>query len=405
MDLTEPSWGLDMTVNPKAVAVVHGRNQQATTAIFNFLSALGLEPQEWEYATAKQPGAAFTHEVVEKLFDDMQAVVVLMTPDDDAYLRDFLRKPSDPSYEAEPTGQPRQNVLLEAGMAFKAERGRTIIVHVGSLRAISDFAGLNEVRINGDSESISQALNKLALRLEHVGCATRRGERYTDPSGFRAALEQISDYDARTPDALNAPNARGETMAVTIEKMGLVDIEDRNDDAHLLPPSDFYTKAQFQVVISGPSLYRTLDSNSKMIHQLLGRGVHVYLLLLDPSSPDLPLVIAREEGHPVGEDIWNSIRIIENKFATSRGLHVGRMERMPGFTGVMIDGDIAPTGASPADSQSQIRVQPVLLYSTHHEGLVLTLKKMEHPCAYDFFASDLREQWKKSTKGLPQRTS
>jgi predicted nucleotide-binding protein len=47
-----------------------------------------------------------------------RAVLVLLSPDDEAKLRDLFISPSDGSFERELTPQARPNVLFEAGLAF-----------------------------------------------------------------------------------------------------------------------------------------------------------------------------------------------------------------------------------------------------------------------------------------------
>ena len=57
-------------------------------------------------------------EAVEAAFKLCQAVVLLFTPDDEARLHPDLHRDPEGTVEAQLTGQPRQNVLVEAGMAF-----------------------------------------------------------------------------------------------------------------------------------------------------------------------------------------------------------------------------------------------------------------------------------------------
>jgi Predicted nucleotide-binding protein containing TIR-like domain len=53
--------------------------------------------------------------VLDKAMAIVQAVVVLFTPDDLAQLRTDLLDASDGSHERKLSGQPRANVLFEAG--------------------------------------------------------------------------------------------------------------------------------------------------------------------------------------------------------------------------------------------------------------------------------------------------
>lgn len=153
--------------DPANVGVVHGRDGQVRDAAFGFLRALGLKPLEWDaLRAATGMSTPYTGEVLERLFATAQAVVVLFTPDDLALLHEDLRHPRDPAYESEPTGQPRPNVLFEAGMAFGTHPDRTVLVEVGDIRPISDLAGRHVVRFD-DGPS---ALNQLAQRLATAGC-------------------------------------------------------------------------------------------------------------------------------------------------------------------------------------------------------------------------------------------
>jgi predicted nucleotide-binding protein len=83
----------------------------------DFLRALDVRPLEWEQLVSGTGSASpYVGDVVRRAFDVCQAVVVLMTPDDEARLRPELRDEGEP--EEALTGQPRPNVLLEAGMAL-----------------------------------------------------------------------------------------------------------------------------------------------------------------------------------------------------------------------------------------------------------------------------------------------
>ena len=73
----------------RTVFVVHGRNEPARLAMFSFLRSIGLQPIEWSQAVAATGEASpYIGTVLDSAFDAAQAVVVLMTPDEIAYLRD-----------------------------------------------------------------------------------------------------------------------------------------------------------------------------------------------------------------------------------------------------------------------------------------------------------------------------
>lgn len=156
--------------SPRDVFVVHGRNIAARDAMFAFLRALGLHPIEWSTAISATGSATpYIGQALDAAFEMAQAVVVLMTPDDIAYLqRDHASSDEDP--ELTPTPQARPNVLFEAGMAIGRHPDRTILVELGSLRPFSDVGGRHVVRIDNSPEK----RNALAQRLEDAGCDVQK---------------------------------------------------------------------------------------------------------------------------------------------------------------------------------------------------------------------------------------
>jgi len=149
------------------VWVVYGRDEKRRDAVFTFLRSLGLRPIEWTSAlAATKKGSPHVFEIVETGFDDSGATVVLLTPDDEARLkREFIKK-GDPAYEKNMTGQPRQNVLFEAGMAFGRRPDKTILVEVGTLRPISDLVGRHALRLS----NAMTARQQFAVKLRAIGC-------------------------------------------------------------------------------------------------------------------------------------------------------------------------------------------------------------------------------------------
>jgi hypothetical protein len=129
---TQPEPSDSGTRNPKRVMVVHGRNAAARDAMFTFLRAVGLEPIEWEQAVGLT-GAATPHnlDAVRAAMSEGQAVVVILTAEDHARLLPELAGENDDD-EQSLRGQPRQNVILEAGLAMGIDRNRTILVELGA---------------------------------------------------------------------------------------------------------------------------------------------------------------------------------------------------------------------------------------------------------------------------------
>lgn len=155
----------------RSVFVVHGRNQKARNAMFEFLRALDLHPIEWSEAIkATKTGTPHISTILDHAFSMARAIVVLFTPDDEARLRPGFRSKKDPPYETQLTGQARPNVLFEAGLAMGRDSERTIMVEVGDLRPFSDISGRHIVRLDESSEK----RHDLASRLEAAGCAVNR---------------------------------------------------------------------------------------------------------------------------------------------------------------------------------------------------------------------------------------
>ena len=169
-DDTGDPHGSDSPLSPadsRNVFVVHGRNAAARDALFEFLRSIDLRPLEWSEAvqiTGKT--SPYIGDVLDAAFSRAHAVVVLLTPDDEAHLRREYWTPSDPPHETEPTGQARPNVLFEAGMAMGRNQDRTILVELGVLRPFSDVAGRHAIRLDNSS----QRRQELAQRLKSAGC-------------------------------------------------------------------------------------------------------------------------------------------------------------------------------------------------------------------------------------------
>ncbi len=158
---------LALPTNTREVFVVHGRNAKARDALFSFLRAIDLHPLEWSQAVqATGKPMPYIGEILDAAFSHASAVVVLMTPDDEARLRSAFREENAPPFETDLTGQARPNVLFEAGMAMGRNQDRTILVELGALRPFSDVAGLHVIRL----DNTPQRRQELANRLKLAGC-------------------------------------------------------------------------------------------------------------------------------------------------------------------------------------------------------------------------------------------
>lgn len=172
----------------RAVFVVHGRNTPVRDSMFAFLRALGLKPLEWDTAIGLTGKASpYIGEVLDAAFDHAGAVVVLMTPDEVAYLdQRWASGPEDD--QTTPAPQARPNVLFEAGMALGRNPDNTLLVEVGSVRPFSDVGGRHAIRLSNESPS----RQSFATRLRNTGLAV-------DTTG--TDWLSIGDFSAEAPGA------------------------------------------------------------------------------------------------------------------------------------------------------------------------------------------------------------
>jgi predicted nucleotide-binding protein len=168
------------SADPRSVFLVHGRWHDAVEAMREFLGALDLKVVEWEQAVQGTGKASpYIGEVLDAGFAVAHAAVVLMTPDDVACLHPQLLPSSS---EPEPLiGQPRPNVIFEAGMAWQQFRDHTLLVELGHLRGFSDLDGVHTVRLDGSPQS----RRAVASRLKTIGCAVDdSGDRWLSAGQF-----------------------------------------------------------------------------------------------------------------------------------------------------------------------------------------------------------------------------
>lgn len=162
--------------------VVHGRDLPLRDSLFAFLRALDLMPLEWSHLVSLTgQGSPYIGEVLDHAFRIAQAAVILVSPDDEARLRECFRDEHESS-EVQLQGQARPNVFFEAGLAFGRFPSRTVLVEVGCVRPASDLAGRHVVRFGNDAVS----RHELASRLKTAGCPIdRSGSDWLKVGDFR----------------------------------------------------------------------------------------------------------------------------------------------------------------------------------------------------------------------------
>ena len=191
----------------REVFVVHGRNLTARDALFDFLRSIDLHPLEWSEAVQNTGKTMpYTGEILEAAFSRAHAVVVLLTPDDDARLKESLRNENDPPHETYLSGQARPNVLFEAGMSMGRNPERTILVELGTLRPFTDIAGIHVIRL----DNTSQRRQELAQRLRSAGCPVN--------------LDGVHWHTAGDFEASVGPSVQGSSdSSVTLERQSSSD--------------------------------------------------------------------------------------------------------------------------------------------------------------------------------------
>lgn len=153
-----------LKMQSKKIFVVEGRNKEINKSMFTFLTAIGLEPMEWEQARAlTNMGTPYIGEILDKAFLHAQAIIVLLTPDEECKLIDDLQvETNDDSVRY----QPRPNVIFEAGAALAHSPDRTILVTFGNVALWSDIDGRHVIHMDNSP----QKRQVLITRLKTAGC-------------------------------------------------------------------------------------------------------------------------------------------------------------------------------------------------------------------------------------------
>ena len=241
---SESSGNLEQQGDRQTVFVVHGRNEPLRRAMFDFLRSVELKPLEWSQALAEtNKPTPYVGEVLDKAFSIARAVVVLMSPDDEARLLKPFRKPDDEHYESALTPQARPNVLFEAGMAMGRYADRTVLVEVGKLRPFSDIGGRHVVRLTNSTES----RQGLAKRLETAGCKIdlsgtdwhRVGDFESDIQGAVAASTEVNS-DCKETSAPLGSTATAKNRLLRLSIKQIVELLDGMSQQNKIAKSNEY---------------------------------------------------------------------------------------------------------------------------------------------------------------------
>ena len=173
------------------VFVIHGRNLAARNAVFDFLRKIQLNPIEWDEAVQAtgQPNA-FVMDIVTSGFNQAQAMVVILTGDDEARLRESFWRENEEDMEKTYQPQARPNVIFEAGIALGRFASRTVILQFGDVRPFSDISGMYILKISQDSVI---ARKQIANRLKLAGCTPNTdGTDWLETGAFDEAIQALN---------------------------------------------------------------------------------------------------------------------------------------------------------------------------------------------------------------------
>jgi hypothetical protein len=210
------------------------------------------------------------------------------------------------------------------------------------------------------------------------------------------------DWKARSGAARLLQSCRGHTITEAAGEVGLVDVEDRQNDQNPLPPPEFYALAKKEIAISGVSAFRTFDQHFQILQRALDSGKRLYVLIVAPDSPALPGLIHAHLEIDIPRQIGEVInRIIRTKLVNYPNFQIRFLQDVPPFTGNMIDGDLSPSSTIPDDAEGHIRVQPTTKYQTRHSGMIFQFARIPGGGGFDLFAADFRDQWANDGSNRP----
>ncbi len=297
---------MTMTDSSRQVFVVHGRNEMLRQSMFAFLRALGLSPIEWDQAVAMTgKGSPFIGEILHAAFERARAVVVLITPDEIAYLQTrYASHEGDP--ETQPAPQARPNVLFEAGMAMGRNEDRTILVEVGQVREFSDVAGRHAVRLTNDVAD----RQRLAKRLETAGCAVdtsgvdwhKTGD-FTTPSlpgnGLPIGRRVPSDTSARKPIDFDL-----KYMKQGDNKLDKLEIVNRGIESALDIRLKLPERSSFSFLNTADSDIAKIPGGGKSITIYVWNTMNSFGKSDRDTAFDVTLTAHTESGDEFSQDVW-----------------------------------------------------------------------------------------------------
>lgn len=188
------------------VFVVHGRDSKLRDSMYEFLGALGLKPQEWGHAIrAARGGNPYVNDAVTRIMERAQAIVVMLSPDDEVNLKSQFVTRNERATEGKLQGQARPNVIFETGIAIGTHHKKTVIVQMGEVKRFTDIGGMHILNLSGSDAS----RNEFANRLEKSGCKIDRARKELLPSAHLHPLWRARRLVSSRPGPASRPHALG----------------------------------------------------------------------------------------------------------------------------------------------------------------------------------------------------
>lgn len=197
--------------NPSMVFVVFRQhNNLAKEVMDDFLKALGLNPHDLGEVVkylAKGDDDTIGNRL-KAAFNTAQGFMVLLTPDEEARLRDEWVEDDDE--ENPPIFQPRPNVMLEAGMALGIDESRTILVRMARPKEPftlpTDIDGRYLAVLGTAKKTNKKGLKDVLVKLERAECKLET----------ELTESELDDYCERFAIAISNP--REPWMAITRQR-------------------------------------------------------------------------------------------------------------------------------------------------------------------------------------------
>jgi len=258
------------------VWVIHGRNLRVRDGIFTFVRTIGLSPIEFSKAR-KLTGTPtpYIGEILKAAFAHAQAVLVLLTPDDEAKLRREWLQPGDPEWERKLTPQARPNVIFEAGMALASHADRTVLAQFGNIRPFSDVSGLHAVRMDNSAAKRKD----LAQRLEDAHCPIDlTGDQWLTAGDLTPPAEPPEE-NVLLPDSDSNIPTDDETYQLALERWEQLKDPTQKEAVRLLLREDLDTRQALNLLHQ-----KGMAMNSSGVYEGIATTTNFVLKVL-PSHP------------------------------------------------------------------------------------------------------------------------